>query len=142
MKNIETKNITIPETPETDEANEILNEQKAKIWTQIIYIVLLNLIGLIICLSIKKQDISPLITWCSIFILCIIICLFYNIGKLRPYKELLKLAKANDKLRHEERIRYRERKRLEEEEPTIKPKQTPVNRILPPKPPKPQNKGE
>ena len=30
MKNIETKNITIPETPETDEANQILNEQKAK----------------------------------------------------------------------------------------------------------------
>ena len=142
MKNIETKNITIPETPETDEANKILNKQKAKIWTQIICIVLLNLIGLIICLSIKKQHNTPLITWCSIFILCIIICFFYYIGKLRPYKGLLRLAKANDKLRHEARIRYRERKRLEEEEPTIKPKQTPVNKILPPKPPKPQNKGE
>ena len=34
---------------------------------------------------------------------------------LRPYYRLLKVAMRNDDVRHEERIRFRERKRLEED---------------------------
>ena len=49
-------------------------------------------------------------------IICLISYFVYRSIILNPYYSLLNIAIQNDEIRHEERIRFRERKRLENEE--------------------------
>lgn len=143
MKNIETEKITVLEKSETDEATKLLEKQKEKINVfNVLYgvaICLTAIIFIYIYNSANKTHVETLIAGAFIMLLISIVWYLHITIKLKDYKKLLKLAKANDKLRHEERIRYRERKRLEEEEPIIKAKQTPTSAILPKRPPKENN---
>ena len=68
---------------------------------------------------IEKQNMDRYITFMSLmFIFFVAIFLGFIIyrRKMKPYRELLAIAKLNDRIRHEEKIRNNERKRLETEQ--------------------------
>lgn len=127
MKNIKTKNITIPETPETDEAEKLLSKKLQDI-KNIKYILLgitlptaiiLNLIALPI---LATHELATIKVFTVFYLIAVAIIFFiwyyykiYKNAQLKPFQELLELAISNDKIRHEEKIRYNERKKLEQE---------------------------
>lgn len=120
---IETSVITKKQTPETDEALVLLQGAKRKL--KLIYILpMLALTIPAIIVSILSSSRAAVIGG-SVYVLTEL-CLFTSIisttvyliirgNFLRPYYRLLKVAMRNDDVRHEERIRFRERKRLEED---------------------------
>lgn len=120
IEDIETVNITKMETPETDEALTLLYKVKSEydigIALTIVGTILFLLFALILTFTTDNVDITY-IFW-GLFIVnffAFILCIFIRKIILKPYYELLEIAINNDKVRHEERIRFRERKRLEQE---------------------------
>ena len=130
---IKTKNITLKQTPETDEALKLLSQVKEY---------LLNVIVILgVCFGVSLLFFFVSILYNRTFSIgFIILILFTAVGfgvaffvylnkrssMLRPYYELLRVAQRNDEIRHEERIRWRERTRLNSEEkalPNLKLKQ-------------------
>lgn len=114
------KEITLFETPETDEAKILLKKQKRKF----LYWLLLS-IGLTILSSILLATaINTQAIWVIVFFyfcaLSIPICVGMYLIKIVPYKKLLRIAKHNDRVRNDEHLRFKERLRLEN---SIKEKQ-------------------
>ena len=110
MKKYDFKCFTDIETPETDEIKELLQNQKNK------YILILGIeitILLITCLFILPFFTEWYISL-TVFILFSIIIIIPSIIFYRYKTSYLRIAKFNDKIRHEERIRVKERKRFEE----------------------------
>lgn len=137
MKNIEVKNITLMEKVETTEAEGYYYKNKIK--NCFFYIIPLLLFILFLVLTIiesqktiniktsqgiliEKQNMDKYITFMSLmFVFLITTFLGFIIyrQKMKPYRELLAIAKLNDRIRHEEKIRNNERKRLESEHKNI-----------------------
>lgn len=132
MEEIKVKNITLMDQVETKEAQRIYNYKKQKLNLLLIIPILCFFLSLIFTViqsnnvirdgyqSINKNPelftFLQLMTITSAMIT--IICIFIYRECIRPYKELLEVAKLNDRTRHEEKIRFRERKRLESENKT------------------------
>ncbi|MGN1222246.1 MAG: Got1/Sft2-like family vesicle transport protein [Christensenellales bacterium] len=133
---IQTKNITLKQTPETDEALKLLNEKKSYLLKKIIALGICFAIGILFFFCSLFQFVtSPVISNAFVTFINILsifsmlsaivfgVLFFVYLNKrsalLRPYYELLRVAQRNDEIRHEERIRWRERKRLEYEEQSL-----------------------
>lgn len=137
MKNIQVKNITLMEKVETTEAEGYYYKNKLKY--SFFYIIPALLFFLFLVLTIiesqktvnikvsnsiliEKQNMDRYITFMSLmcaFIVFTILGFAIYRHKMKPYRELLTIAKLNDKIRHEEKIRNNERKRLETEQRNI-----------------------
>lgn len=118
-KNIKVTNITIMETPETDEAIELLEKAKLNYNSIIKYCIYIAILPLLLCLIDINSAKWALIGVGSSIVIAILICLIDCVLKqeyLKPYRQLLKTAISNDEVRHQERIKFRERRRLENEE--------------------------
>lgn len=106
------KNLTIMETPETDELEKVIYNKKTP------FISILTALILVDIFFIVFSAVQPSQTILIIFALisCLITAIVYTIYRytLKPYFKLLKLAKLNDRVRHEERLRIRERERYEQ----------------------------
>lgn len=108
--------ITQKQTPETDEALKQLRERKERliagyVTTYCLVIPILIVIGFY-SWSIKQfTDLS--IFFASVCILAVVIVEICFWNYLLPYRKQLKLAQRNDEIRHEERVRFYERKALE-----------------------------
>jgi len=133
MKEIEVRNITLMEKVETQEAEGYYYKNKFKYC--FFYIIPAMLFFLFLVLTIieaqkvvnitttngiliEKQNMDRYITFMSLMFTSILVTLLgiaiYR-HKMKPYRELLTIAKLNDRIRHEEKIRNNERKRLEVE---------------------------
>jgi len=113
MYDEEIHNITLYETPETDEAEEILHYRLKKI-----NIIIIPLIAIAIVLFFPAVYIqNPIfVTFYIIYVIITLLVIGYTHNKISPYRALVSIAKKNDQIRHEERVRYYERKRLEEQD--------------------------
>ena len=114
----EIKNITLMDTPETDEATELLNKKiSQQKQTKLILFLLtsVTIVSIFISITVIFKTRIPFIL-SSIFTFIMIIVDFKILSsfslQLLPYRQLLKIAKRNDEIRHEERIRESERKRI------------------------------
>lgn len=120
MRKVEIKDITLKEEPETKEAKKLYKEHKTKYCFIVIIPLVLFIIFFLIVMSYQLNGIPEekiyLIICLGISFLILIISLFIYFAKMRPFRKLLKIAKENDNIRHIERIKYRERKRLELED--------------------------
>lgn len=112
------KDITIFETPETNEALSLLENAKLKF-------LLIKIIYIECFITIIPTVIDVIKDWNTtdnssikylIFLIASFIALhkFYN-ESIRPYKELYRIARHNDQIRNDEHIRFKERIRLENE---------------------------
>lgn len=117
MKKIEIENVTLIDDVEEKEARKLYNKKKKKV---LLYFFIANCSMLIIfflvlaiCSGINFDMALLILLWICFFLELILI-LVYNL-LMYPYRKLLKIAKFNDKIRHEERIRIRERQRLQKE---------------------------
>lgn len=120
---IETHNITIFDEPETKEALSLLYQAKRKyVWT--ILAIALSILAFIIFLTILvsynpqpfiKEDNFPYYTIPFMIISGVSTLAFFIARRelLRPYKKLYVIARRNDRIRNDEQLRYKERKRLE-----------------------------
>lgn len=114
MKKISANNITMKENIETKEAKKLKNNKVKKF----IAIPIVPLILAIIFAIINFADTRY--TQLSLMILMYICILLFFIGLIvffilmTPYFQLIRTAKKNDKIRYEEKIRFNERKRLEQ----------------------------
>ncbi len=110
------KYITLIDEKETKEAKEIL-KQKRKIycWLYILPIILASIFYLAM-LDVKHWVLFMILG--SVFAGLILIMFFVYVGILEPYRKIVKIAKHNDRVRHDEKIRFNERKRLEIESDT------------------------
>lgn len=110
------KYITLIDEKETKEAKEIL-KQKRKIycWLYILPIILASIFYLAM-LDVKHWVLFMILG--SVFAGLILIMFFVYVGILEPYRKIVKIAKYNDRVRHDEKIRFNERKRLEIESDT------------------------
>lgn len=130
MSNINVKNIVLMEKVESEEAEKLYYEKRNKyqlIYTIPILCLFLFVILTIIQLNGENPNVA-LLTFFEIMIVLFILSIIITIGIYRnliqPYKDLLKIAELNDKIRHEEKIRFKERKRLlSEEEKEYTPKE-------------------
>lgn len=132
MGKIEVKNITLMDKVETKEAEKIYYEQKQKYNLLLIIPILCFFLFFILTVIQSNKEVRDgyqmvnenpeLFTFFQVMtiisIMITILCFFIYKEKMRPYKELLQVARLNDKIRHEEKIRFRERKRLEKENKT------------------------
>ena len=136
MKNLEIKNITLIDEPETKEAEQIYKKYN-KLFCLIFIIPLILFIfvfigavfqdGNTIYISNQYSNtgyyqnnnqslMDALFVCCWIFGILTIIGFFIYKTLMKPYKKLLNLAERNDLIRHEEKIRHKERARLQEED--------------------------
>ena len=108
---------TIEESIETKEALKKLEEQKRKAFKINAISTVLGVIGFILFISLSTNSNN------SLYIILAFACIGLVSGTyaytqdslVKPYLKNLKVARENDKVRHEERIRFYERKRLEED---------------------------
>ena len=107
---------TIEESIETKEALKKLEQQKRKAFKINAISTVLGVIGFILFISLSTNSSN------SLYIILAFACIGLVSGTyaytqdslVKPYLKNLKVARENDKVRHEERIRFYERKRLEE----------------------------
>lgn len=137
MKTLKTNQITLLENVETAEAEQIYKNKKLK-YSLLFIIPFILFICFLACTIYEIQqtqliETSPkyfvktfqntnaLIAFCCLtgisFWITIINIIIYQ-KKLKPYKDLLEIAKTNDKIRHEEKIREKERQRIKNEKET------------------------
>ena len=135
------KYVTLMEEVETKEAEYVYKKMKARY----IWFILVPLFILLTCFLVLVMILinSPLIMYFYqdvdlnnqinvlvkiMLVVCntipisgVILAIFISIyrKKMRPFKKLLSIARLNDKIRHEEKIRERERKRIIEEQNKI-----------------------
>ena len=137
MENIQVKNITLMDKVETLEAEGYYYKNKLKYSFFYIIPVLLFVLFLVLTIIesqktvsikvsngilIEKQNMDKYITFMSLMYSSIILTVLgFSIyrHKMKPYRDLLAIAKLNDKIRHEEKIRTNERKRLETEQKNV-----------------------
>lgn len=110
----EIKEITLYETPETDEAIKLLKTIKSKyFWIRILHYIFSIAVLLNIILMFQSYENSG--TFMLVSLYCLIVSISLYIKLLKPYIDLYKIAKHNDQIRNDERIRFKERLRLEKE---------------------------
>ena len=122
MSSFKTKNITLMEEVETNEAEEIIELYRKKYKYFVLVPLLCFFISFVIMIA-NGQDIgnissdtnTVLVVLPGVSFVLTVLGLIIYVAKMRPYLKLLKLAELNDRVRHEERIRFKERKRLESE---------------------------
>ena len=128
MKNLEIKDITIADDTETKEAVTLLNKHRLKYsWLTIVPIILLAICVIwniyetnneIYNYAHKKmmlenpELVEVLNVLCIVLLIATIACYIIYHKLIRPYKKLVIIAKNNDKIRHEEKVRKSERDRL------------------------------
>lgn len=110
--------INIEQSIETREALKKLEQQKIKATIINVLVTIAGVIAFIFLFKayLKNHNIAHLILCFCCFG---IISSTYTCTKdymIKPFQTLLDTAKANDRIRHEEKIRFYERKRLEESE--------------------------
>lgn len=133
MKNIQVKNITLMDKVETLEAEGYYYKNKSKYCFFYIIPALLFILFLVLTIIeaqkvvniktsngilIEKQNMDKYIAFMSImfaFVVMTVLGFVIYRHKMKPFRELLAIAKLNDRIRHEEKIRNNERKRLETE---------------------------
>ena len=108
----ELKNITVYETPETDEAMNLLVIARAR-YSAYIFLSVISFIIWAICLFYSINGNQEAYFFNIIFFFFAIISIILYKVKMKPYWIIYSVARNNDKVRHEERIRFKERKRLE-----------------------------
>jgi len=64
-------------------------------------------------ITVTTSNTKTLLIMCMISLVALVVCLSIRAKKLEPYRELYKIARENDNIRHDEKIRYLEVKRLE-----------------------------
>lgn len=136
------KNITLMEEVETEEARELLSKARWRycaLWLVPLILIIINFFGLVISLSkttvvnshsktaimsttnssggvVGVEPNLPFTIFFAVFtiisIIAFVVCLCIYINKIAIFKKLLKIAKINDRIRHEERIREKERQRI------------------------------
>ncbi len=137
MKTLKTNQITLLENVETAEAEKIYNNKKLK-YSFLFIIPFVSLICFLICVIYESQQTQLIETSQNFFVeafknknafiafscltgisfwITIINIIIYQ-KKLKPYKDLLEIAKTNDKIRHEEKIREKERQRIKNQTET------------------------
>lgn len=108
--------ITLIDAPETKAAKKILRYLSSKF----ILMIIIPFILIIFTLPIQITNSN---TFLQILTILELITFFCNIlgyfAILMPYFKLLKLAKRNDRVRHEEKIRINERRLMENTKPKI-----------------------
>ena len=104
------KNITLYETPEEDEVKSILRK-KQKIWFLLFILLPLFTLSFVFLAAGAIVEFSIFI---SISGLATIIIIPICVKHLSLYKKLLKVARMNDRIRHEARLWFKENKRLSE----------------------------
>lgn len=114
MKTIDTKSITPMEKVETIEAENLYNKNKHKYCAFYIipFFISFELLTLLAANAFNQSINIILILFSTLA--TIIGYLLYK-KCMKPYKELLDIAKHNDLIRHDQKIRFREQKRLMEE---------------------------
>ena len=121
----ELKYITLYETPETDEALEILARRKQP------FVVCFWACLIITVLSLPLMFINVgfgILSLCFVVVNFILVIVSRII--LKPYRELYLIAVRNDRVRHEERVRFKEHMRLEKEFQTYKPTKKQIENTL------------
>lgn len=103
--------ITMIDELETKSAQKLLNMKLDQF--KIVYLIplIILIISLVIAIATNYNDIILFILFLSLLAFALSLLCYFII--IRPYVKLLKLAKFNDKIRHEEKIRFKERKRME-----------------------------
>jgi hypothetical protein len=104
-------NITLMDTPETDEA-ELLFMKVKKLFRLLYSFILLFVIYFSIQLIIKFNNLNFYLFLISACIL--LFALAYGATVMKPYLKMIKIAKINDLERHKERVRFKEELRLKE----------------------------
>ena len=118
MDKINAKDITLMDEVETEEAVRLKKEAKVKyIWLFIApLIVYIAFWFPTCCFFPNRYTIGYVCLVIEIIsLIAFLVGLIVYIKKIRPYKKLLKIAKNNDRIRYEERVRMKERRRLEQE---------------------------
>lgn len=64
-------------------------------------------------ITVTTSNTKTLLILCVISFVALVVCLGIRAKKLEPYRELYKIARENDDIRHDEKVRYLEVKRLE-----------------------------
>lgn len=112
------KEITLFDTPETDEAKYLLKKRRIRFRYQLIISFFAFVIGCTL-LSIITTPPYPADGFLIIVIVicysAVPICISVYIVNIKAYKQLLKIAKHNDSIRNDEHLRFKERLRLENE---------------------------
>lgn len=112
------KEITLYETPETDEALKLLtNKKRQLLWMKIIAIISGISAFYSFALTVLVQMVMPTI----LFAIFSIILIGTYKSKIRPYRTLYSIASHNDRIRNDEHIRFKERQRLEKGNSNDKP---------------------
>ena len=114
INKIKTKVITKKQTPETDEALVLLERTKKRV--KKIFIIPFFVFLIFSPVFYPIEEYGWAVAFAIMAFLCLIAYFIYRGRILSPYYSLLKIAMKNDEIRHEERIRFRERKRLETEQ--------------------------
>ena len=114
MKKINANNITMKENIETEEAKKLKNNKVKKFIAIPIVPLILAIIFAIINFADTRYTQLPLMILMYICILLFFIGLIVFFILVAPYFQLVRTAKKNDRIRYEEKIRFNERKRLEQ----------------------------
>ena len=118
MKKINANNITMQENIETKEAKKLKNNKVKKFIAIPIVPFILFIISIIVLTNnIKNTTEQQVITYIIFSCICyflFIVGLIVFFVLMKPYFKLVRTAKKNDKIRYEEKIRFNERKRLEQ----------------------------
>lgn len=116
MENLKLTHVTLMEEVETEEAQEIYDKYNQKYRPLVLIpLILLTITLIILFISLACQSmilLSVASTFSLIAFLATIIGASAYSSRMAPYNKLLKIAKRNDEIRHEERIREKERQRL------------------------------
>lgn len=123
----EIKYITLYETPETDEALALLNKYRDK-FRRILLTTFIIAIGVTFICSMISLPL--MFTSLALFAISLLIIFLIRNSTLAPYKQLLLIARRNDRIRHEERVKYKEHMRLEKEFKPYKPTKKQIEETL------------
>lgn len=108
------KYITLIDEKETKEAKNYLNHKRASLCWIFIVPAFITIATFLSGLHIPFNFTSMGIIIASIVLASVTFLLFVlYICLLIPYYKLLKIAEQNDRVRHDEKLRFKERKRLE-----------------------------
>ena len=116
MKVLKTKNITLMERTETEEAEEIYGYmKKTLIWWWLIPLLLFFMFSVLFVVGMISNNTLGLImiAFMVISFFSLIIGIVVYAKLMAPYRDLLKIAKYNDRIRHDEKLRIKERERMQ-----------------------------
>ena len=116
MEKLKLKHITLMDEVETNEARKIFTEHQRKYSPLIVVPLIVSIVTLLLGLLLPTPELATMTSILlkialAAFVLTFIGAAIYS-AKMKPYLKLLKIAKLNDRIRHTERIREKERQRL------------------------------